>query len=381
MTKARIYLIFLVMGFGDLIGPLVSLVKQKLQISQFDASFIAFAGFIMFGTLSIPVGVLQARLGKKPVAIGGLILVLTGVTTPLIGLASYAGYLTAVLLLGAGVTILQVAGGPLLQEISAAGAFARNLTFGQFVKGIGTLSAPLIPILAYRYFDNRWELVFPIFAAGTVVALAAMFFHSKSQAGTLHAATFAACFALLINRRIAFLVLGIFLYVGAEVCISSMLPSILEKQYGYNLADYGMAGTGIFFLTLMTGRFAGSLVLARMRPSQFFLLSCTVALAGLTLLAFGSGVIGFVSAALVGLGFANLFPLVYSIAMELLPAKANEISGLMVTAICGGAIVPPVMGYVSEQTSLTIALAIPTLCIVYLMTIAIYERRRNASLA
>lgn len=379
MTKARIYLIFLVMGFGDLIGPLVSLVKEKLQISQFEASFIAFTGFIMFGTLSIPVGVLQARLGRKLVAIGGLILVLAGVTTPLIGLVSYAGYLTAVLLLGAGVTILQVAGGPLLQEVSAAGAFARNLTFGQFVKGIGTLSAPLIPILAYRCFDNRWELVFPIFAAGTVVALAAMIFHSKGQAGPLHAATFAECFALLTNRRIALLVLGIFLYVGAEVCISSMLPSIIEKQYGYNLADYGMAGTGIFFLSLMAGRFAGSIVLARMRPSQFFLLSCTIALAGLSLLAIGSDAIGFVAAALIGLGFANLFPLVYAIAMELLPTKANEISGLVVTAICGGAIVPPVMGYVSEHSSLTIALAVPTACIVYLTTLAIYGRKHYAS--
>ncbi len=372
-------MIFLVMGFGDLIGPLVSLVKEKLQISQFEASFVAFAGFIMFGTLSIPVGVMQARLGKKPVAIGGLILVLAGVTTPLIGLTSYAGYLTAVLLLGAGVTILQVAGGPLLQEVSAAGTFARNLTFGQFIKGIGTLSAPLIPVLAYRYFDNRWELVFPVFAAGTAVALVAMVFHSGSHSQGKSAATFADCLALLANRRIALLVLAIFLYVGAEVCISSMLPSILEKQYGYKLANYGMAGTGIFFLTLMAGRFGGTLVLSRMKPSAFFLVSCAVALGGLALLAAGSGVLGFVAAALIGVGFANLFPLVYAIAMDALPAKANEISGLMVTAICGGAFVPPVMGYLSEQSSLSVALAVPTACLLYLTAIAVAERKHHAT--
>lgn len=378
MRTVPIYLVFLVMGFGDLIGPLVSLVKENLQISQFEASIIAFAGFIMFGVLSIPVGVLQANLGKKPVAFGGLIFVLAGVSTPLLGLTSYSGYLTAVLLLGAGVTILQVAGGPLLQEISPAGSFARNLTFGQFIKGIGTLSAPLIPILAYRYFGNRWQLVFPVFAAGTVAAIIAMFFHS-SKVDAKSAATFSACLALLANRRIALLVLAIFLYVGAEVCISSMLPAILEKHYAYRLADFGMAGTGLFFLTLMAGRFLGTLVLARLRPASFLSISCFLAIAGLLLLAFGSGAAGFVAAALIGIGFANLFPLVYAIAMEALPEKANEISGLMVTAICGGAIIPPVMGYMSERTSLIVALVVPLACILYLTGIAIAERQHHAT--
>jgi FHS family L-fucose permease-like MFS transporter len=377
-SATPVYLVFLVMGFGDLIGPLVSLVKQNLQTSQFEASLLAFAGFIMFGILSIPVGVLQANVGKKPIAFGGLFLVLAGVTTPLIGLESFAGYLTAVLLLGAGVTVLQVAGGPLLQEVSPAGSFARKLTFGQFIKGIGALSAPLIPILAYRYFDNRWQLVFPIFAAGTVAAIIAMFFHS-SKVETQNAATLRACFALLRDTRIALLVLAIFVYVGAEVCMSSMLPAILEKQYGYRLADFGMAGTGIFFLTLMAGRFLGTLVLTRLRPANFFLLSCILALAGLSLLATGSGSLGFVAAALIGIGFANLFPLVYAIAIEALPEKANEVSGLMVTAICGGAIIPPVMGYMSERTSLIVALVVPAACLLYLTGIALAERKPHAS--
>lgn len=378
MRKVPIYLVFLVMGFGDLIGPLVSLVKENLQISQFEASFIAFAGFIMFGLLSIPVGVLQANWGKKPVAFGGLIFVLAGVTTPLLGLTSYSGYLTAVLLLGAGVTVLQVAGGPLLQEASPPGQFAQNVTFGQFVKGIGTLSAPLIPILAYRYFDNRWQLVFPIFGAGTLVAMLALFFHS-SQGENKKAATVAACVSLLANRRVALLVLAIFLYVGAEVCISSMLPAILEKNYGFRLADFGMAGTGLFFLSLMTGRFAGALVLNKIRPANFLLVCCALALAGLSLLATATGYVGFAAGILIGCGFANIFPLVYAISMDAFPTRANELSGLMVSAIAGGAILPPVMGYISEQGSLVTALIVPAACIVYITLIALHERKQHVA--
>ncbi|GAB4436782.1 MAG: MFS transporter [Turneriella sp.] len=378
MRTIPVYLIFLVMGFGDLIGPLVSLVKANLQITQFEASFIAFAGFILFGVLSIPVGVLQANWGKKPVAFGGLILVLAGVTTPLLGVNSYSGYLTAVLLLGAGVTVLQVAGGPLLQEASQPGKFAQNVTFGQFVKGIGTLSAPLIPILAYRYFDNRWQLVFPIFGAGTLVAMLALFFHS-SKGETKNAATVTACLALLANRRVGLLVLAIFVYVGAEVCISSMLPTILEQNYGFRLADFGMAGTGLFFLSLMAGRFAGTLVLNRIHPAAFLLVCCCMALAGLALLATATGYVGFAAAVLIGFGFANIFPLVYAIGMDAFPDHASELSGLMISAIAGGALLPPVMGYLAEQTSMVTALVIPAACIVYILLIALRFRSPHAA--
>lgn len=373
-----VYLVFLVMGFGDLIGPLVSLVKEKLQISQFEASFIAFAGFIMFGTLSIPVGVFQKQHGKKATTIVGLILVLMGLCTPVVGLTSYAGYLTAVLLLGAGVTILQVAGSPLLHEVSPPGSFARNLTFGQFIKGIGTLSSPLIPIIAYRYFNNRWELVFPAFAIASAITLLIML-RFRDAGKTESAASFRECFALLAHGRVSLMVLGIFLYVGAEVCMSSMLPSILEKKYGYTLSDYGMAGTGLFFVALMSGRFGGTFVLSQMRPASFFILSCAISLAGLILLAAGSGPLGFIAAALIGLGFANIFPLVFSITIEAYPDRASELSGLMVSAIAGGAIIPPLMGYLSEQTSLVTALVVPALCLVYLTALALNEVRKHGS--
>ena len=378
MRTLPIYLVFLVMGFGDLIGPLVSLVKERLQISQFQASFIAFAGFIMFGTLSIPVGVLQKRIGKKRTALGGLFLVLAGLTIPVAGLTSYGGYLAAVLVLGAGVTVLQVAGGPLLKDVSEPGSFARNVTFGQFVKGIGTLSAPLIPIIAYRYLDNRWELVFPVFAVATLLALLVISrLHTTGE--EVQAASLGECLALLGQGRISLLVLAIFLYVGAEVCMSSALPTLLEKQYGFRLADYGMAGTGLFFFSLMAGRFTGTLVLRKVRPAMFLLAVSLLSLAGLGLLAIGTGYTGFVAAALIGFGFANIFPLVYAIGLEAYPDHASELSGLMISAIAGGAMLPPVMGYLGEQTSMVTALAVPVACIVYILLLALRERSKHAA--
>lgn len=375
-----VFLVFLVMGFGDLIGPLVSLVKQKLSLTQFEASFIAFAGFIMFGTLSIPTGYFQQRFGKRVTVLAGLLLVLAGLLTPALGLTRYSIFLVAVLLLGAGVTVLQTAGSPLLHALSAAGAYARNLTFGQFIKGIGTLSSPLIPLLAFRYAGNRWEIVFVIFAAMTLLALfVAIFFirETAPEGATDPSASLAGIFGLLGQAGVAKMVLAIFLYVGAEVCMSSTLPAMLKEKGGYPASDIGMAGVGLFFLTIMAGRFGGTLVLRFLRPAAFYFISCIVSVAGLALLAFGHGFSGFIAACLIGLGFSNIFPLVFSLAIDAQPEKANELSALMVTAIAGGAIVPPVMGYVADHSTVQWSLVVPAVCLLYLTAVAVNSRRRE----
>lgn len=370
------------MGFGDLIGPLVSLVKQRLSLTQFEASFIAFAGFIMFGTLSIPTGYFQQRFGKRVTVIVGLALVLAGLVTPLAGLTRYAGYLMTVLLLGAGVTVLQTSGSPLLHALSAPGTYARNLTFGQFIKGIGTLSSPLIPLMAFRYFDNRWEIVFSIFAVLTVATLAIFMFSARTAPGENQPeqASVLKTVALLGNGAVFKMVLAIFLYVGAEVCMSSTLPGVVAES-GYRSADIGMAGVGLFFLTIMAGRFSGTLVLRHMRPATFYLWSCIVSAAGLILLAFGHGALSFVAACLIGLGFSNIFPLVFSLAIDAMPGKANELSALMVTAIAGGAIVPPVMGLVADHSSLQVSLVVPCICVLYLTVVAIGASRGGKAAA
>lgn len=377
-----VLLVFLVMGFGDLIGPLISLVKERLNLSQFEASFIAFAGFIMFGTLSIPTGYFQERFGKRITVIAGLVLVLAGLLAPLTGLTRYPGYLMAVLLLGAGVTVLQTAGSPLLHELSVPGTYARNLTFAQFIKGIGTLSSPLIPLLAYSYFNNRWEVVFGTFAIMTTLTLIIFGLSPKTSGSTnsVGQASLAKIFALLGDRVALKMVLAIFLYVGAEVSMSSTLPALLA-QSGQRSADIGMAGVGLFFLTIMAGRFSGALVLRYLKPTTFYLWSCMISAAGLVLLAVGHGTAGFVAACLVGLGFSNIFPLVFSLTIDAMPDKANELSALMVTAIAGGAIIPPIMGFVADHTTLQQSLVVPFGCVLYLVVVAIGAVREDKAAA
>ena len=169
-----VFLAFLAMGFGDAVGPFVGLAKNEFTLSNAEAFLIAFMGFIMFGLLSVPLGVYQARKGKKFILMLGLIVMFIGIVLPMTGLTSYVLLLVTVLLLGAGATILQVAGNPMMRDVSGEGRYSRNLSLAQFVKAIGSLTGPVIPVVAASYFGSGWKILFPIYAGALVITIASV---------------------------------------------------------------------------------------------------------------------------------------------------------------------------------------------------------------
>ena len=159
-----VFLAFLAMGFGDAVGPFVGLARDEFQLSNTVASLIPFVGFSMFGLLSVPFGLVQDRRGKKFVLMLGLLVALAGLLNASFGLTTFARFLLTILLMGAGAAILQVAGNPIMRDVSEPGRFARNLTLGQFVKAIGSLSGAIIPVVAASYFGAGWQVIFPVYA-------------------------------------------------------------------------------------------------------------------------------------------------------------------------------------------------------------------------
>jgi len=376
-----VFLAFLAMGFADAAGPFVSLAKQQFDLSNFTAQLVAFAGFIMFGILSLPVGVFQDRRGKKFVLIMGLSTMLAGVVIPAImGFSTFPLFLLTVLLLGAGATTLQVAGNPLMRDVSGEGKYSRNLSLAQFVKAIGSLSTTLIPVIAVRA-GLSWRVMFHIFSAALVLTLlsAATLRVETSPVASHETATFRSSLALLRNGYVATMVLAIFLYVGAEVSVSANVPIYLKDRYNIDIAKTGLLGTGLFFAALIIGRFSGGVVLTWIKPKVFFIITCLLSILGLLGLFAPVEALAVASFFIVGLGFANIFPLVFSITVDRMPENANALSGLMVTAIVGGAFLPPLMGFVAVATqSVQTAFLVPLLAILYITWAAVVELRNPA---
>ncbi|MBN3034424.1 MAG: MFS transporter [Bacteroidales bacterium] len=372
--SAAVFLVFLCMGFGDAVGPFVGLARDTFDLSNTMAQLIPFTGFIMFGLLSVPVGVLQDKTGKKFILMLGLIVALVGLVIPLFGgLNRYSLFLLTVLLLGAGATILQVAGNPVMRDVSPEGKYARNLSLGQFVKAIGSLSGPLLPVAAARWWGMGWEVVFPVYSAAlllTIIILSWARIREK-KGRKEHHASLMSCLSLLRSPFVRMMVAGIFLYVGAEVCMSSGIPLFLDARFGIDIRSLGVAGTGLFFLCIMTGRFLGSVVLNWMPAGRFLVLTSSLSILGILGLFSGNQAISVLGIIICGLGFANVFPLIFSITVDRMPERSNELSGLMVTAIVGGALLPPLMGVISDMTSVVAGFLVPLAAILYVLLTAL----------
>ncbi len=277
-----VFLAFLAMGFADAVGPFVSLAKNEFQLSNAVASLIPFVGFVMFGLLSIPMGVFQDKRGKKFVLMLGLVVALIGLLNAAFGLTSFARFLLTVLLVGAGAAILQVSGNPIMRDVSDEGKYARNLSLAQFVKAIGSLSGPMIPVLAAKYFGASWKVIFPIYAVALVVAVVAVAgLRVEEKKSEHHAATLRSCLALLSNGYVLMMVAAIFFYVGAEVSVSAGIPLYLKERFDIDINKVGLLGTGLFFTALTIGRFSGGVILNWIAPRKFFLVTCAVSVVAL----------------------------------------------------------------------------------------------------
>ena len=373
LKSTPIFLAFLVMGFGDVSGPLTSQLQSDFSLSNFEAGLVTFMAFIMFGLLSVPMGLFQDRKGRKQVLLLGLLAALIGMILPIIGkYESFILILGGLLFMGTGATLLQVAGNPIMRDVSPEGKYSRNLSFGQFVKAIGSLSGSLIPIVAARYWGLDWKLLFPIYGGVILLVVVILLItHIDEQAVNEKPATLKSCFGLLKNPYVLLMVIGIFLYVGSEVSMSAKLPNFLEAKFDYDIKEKGLLGTLFFFISLMTGRFLGGVILNWLSPKKFLIFTSLLSILGIAGLFFvSSQILAFVFIFIIGLGFANIFPLIFSITVDAMPERSNEISGLMVTAIIGGAIVPILFGGVADLFGLMAGFAVPGLCMVYILYIA-----------
>lgn len=376
-----IFLAFLCMGFGDVVGPMVSLAKDTFELTNFLATLLPFSGFLMFGILSIPMGVYQDRKGKKKVLLIGLAVAFIGLLLPILSgmygpivestsaelQSKFYVILGSILLLGAGATVLQVSGNPIMRDVSAPGMYSSNLSLGQSIKAIGSSLGFLLPPFALMA-GMDWTLLFPIYAVLILITFG--WTSTLNVEEVKHEdespASFKSCISLLKNKYVLMMVMAIFVYVGAEVSMSSGIPILLKENFGIEGFSLWLSW-GLFFLPILIGRFSGAAILTKIKPMKFLLITVILSIVGVLMLLVGNTFIAYTGIVLVGLGFANIFPLVFSITVDKMPERANELSGLMVTAIVGGAFIPPLMGIVADSTSVLLGFLVPLVCLIYIL--------------
>ena len=367
---------FFVMSFVDLVGIGVDRVSTDMNLSATLAQLIPSAAFLWFLLLSVPVGVMQSRLGKRFMLNIGMVVTALGLLVPYF-FYTFGMVLVGFALLGIGNTIVQVSANPLLVFVVAGNRASSFLSFSQFVKAIGSMiGAPLAGLLALRFGD--WKLLFLVF--GVVSLLSVLWLSSvKIDEGkqTEVKATFGSAFKLLGTGFVFLMVMSIFLVVGIDVGFNSNSGQFLIKQFGMDPVA-AESGRSVYFFGRMLGTFAGAIMLTRISSRKFFMWTSVLGIFSMAaILLIPSPVIAWGLVFMIGLAVANIFPLVFSITVEKYPERSNEISGLMMMAICGGAVIPLVIGMVSDLANVAVGMSILILCLIYLFSVSVYCLRKQ----
>ena len=362
---------FFIMGFVDIVGVATNYVKADFAgMNDKVAGLISLSCFLWFLILSIPTGMLMNKIGRKKTTLLSFAITTAAMLVPVVRY-DFTAVLVAFTMLGIGNTILQVALNPLVSNVVSPDKLTGTMTLGQFIKAVSSFLGPILTA-AFAGGVFGWKMVFPVYAA---VTLLGMVWLALSQINENRVdnpdISFARTFSLLKDNYIVLFFIGILVLVGVDVGMGVTFPKLLQERCGLPLEKAGM-GNSVYFLARTIGAFLGGLVLLKYPAGKFFKGSVLLALAGLLGLIVAKGLVSIlILVALFGLGYSNLFSIVFSTSMLRVPEMTNEVSALLIVGVCGGGVITPLLGVITDasgnQASAIIALTAAWLFMVFLI--------------
>ena len=349
MSKALPVLFgFFIMGFVDVVGIATNYVKRDFGLTDSVANLLPMMVFLWFAVFSIPTGLLMNKIGRKKTVVLSMVITFIAMLIPLL-VYQFEVILVAFALLGIGNTILQVSLNPLLTNVVRGDRLTSSLTWGQFIKAIASFLGPIIAGFAAASLGN-WKLLFPIFAFVTLLSSFWLYFTTINEEPISgKTSSFVECFKLLGDKTILLLFLGIFLVVGVDVGLNTTIPKFLMERCSIPLEDAGY-GTSLYFVARTMGAFIGAILLIRFSARKFFIISMVIAIAAMISALMLNDLWALrVTIFVLGFTVANVFSIIFSSALQKKPERANEISGLMIMGVSGGALFPWLMGVVSDS--------------------------------
>jgi FHS family L-fucose permease-like MFS transporter len=394
-------LFFIFGGITSLNDVIIPKLKELFTLNYTQAMLVQFCFFTAYALVGIPGARLVKRIGYMRGAVTGLLTMMAGclLFIPASQSAAYWVFLLAFFVLANGVVIVQVVANPLISMLGKAETTHSRLTFAQAFNSLGTTVLPYFGSMlilgslakvtadqlsgaeldAYRTAESQAIVHGYLgFAVALAVVAGVVWLFRNALKGEKHEASSGLAGLDLLKRpRFGLGALCIFLYVGAEVAIGSLIVSYLKQAHVMGLEEQAAGKLiGLYWGGAMVGRFIGSLVLRFVSPGKVL---AAVAIAAILLLAVSTHTTGTVSGySLLAVGLANaiMFPTIFSLACEKLGPRAADGSGIINVAIVGGAVIPLLTGFVADTTgSLSLALILPAICYAVIASFGWYARR------
>lgn len=420
--------LFFLWGFITvLVDSLIPRIRDLFTLTYFQAGLVQFAFFGAYFILSIPAGFLLSKIGYKRGIVAGLIIMAIGcfLFYPAASFREFNVFLLAYFVLAGGITVLQVAANPYVAVLGSESGAASRLNLSQAFNSLGTSIAPILGasfILSdkVRSSDEISEMTTaareayliseatavqtPFMVIASFIILLALVFVFVKLPTMLSSAPKGGYSSLLRNKSLLLGALGIFVYVGAEVAIGSylvnyfydmgltavvkqneVLAAIASTLLGQDLSvvsDYGILGAFVTFYWsgAMIGRFVGSYLTKVIRPSVVLSYFATSAVLMIVISSQSLGIVSMISILAVGLFNSIMFPTIFSLSLEGLDDLKPQASGILCTMIVGGAIIPPLYGYMTDLFGFKMAFLLLIVCYGYIIWYG-YQRSKKSLLA
>lgn len=411
--------LFFMWGFITvLVDALIPRLKEVFELTFLQAGLVQFAWFAAYGLLSIPGGNLISKIGYQRGILVGLATAGMGCLLfyPAAATRMYPLFLLALFVVAGGITILQVAANPYISVLGPDESASARLNLSQAFNSFGTTIAPVVAAsfllgdqilgseeigalgsadrLAYYQSEASAVQVPFVMLALAFFVLAGIVAAIKLPKILGESATSEASYSgVLNNPKLRFGAIAIFVYVGAEVALGSYMvnyglsldiveeiksSSVLSAMAGVAAMIKGVDVSGLdakgvlgalltfYWGGAMLGRFAGSGLMQKIRPFRLLSMAALLALVLIVASVTSSGVAAILL--LLGVGFCNsiMFPTIFTLAIEDLGDGKPQGSGVLCTAIVGGAFIPPAVGAIADGSGFALAFLLPMLCYGYI---------------
>lgn len=393
-------LFFIFGGITSLNDVIIPKLKDLFTLSYAQAMLVQSAFFAAYFIVSIPAAAIVRRIGYMRTAVVGLLTMTAGclLFIPASSSGVFATFLVALFVLASGITIVQVVANPLISLLGAPQTAHSRLTFAQAFNSLGTTVFPYVGAIlilgslatidpttlsgaaldAYRAAETQVVVKTYIGLAIALTVVAALVWHNRTKLVEAKApkVSMLRAFELLQQPRFAFGALCIFLYVGAEVAVGSVIVNYLMEANVLGLsAEEAGKHVPLYWGGAMVGRFIGAALLRMFSPGKVLACAAGMTIALLLVSANTSGMVSGWALLAVGLFNSIMFPTIFSLACEGLGERAAEGSGLICMAIVGGAIVPLLTGHAADAVGLKMALMVPVVCYALILCFGVFARR------
>ncbi len=404
----RIFVVALFFFFGGITSLndiIIPKLRELFTLSYAEVMLVQSAFFAAYFVISLPAAGVVRRIGYLPAAALGLALMTAGclLFIPASASALFATFLVALFVLAAGVTVVQVVANPLISLLGPPATAHSRLTFAQAFNSLGTTVFPYVgsglilrsisrvdpqalvgrALTAYRVRETH-VIMRAYLGLAVVLALLALLawlqrrrlLEARAQAGGARQSGAQQAWSLLRQARFSYGVLCIFLYVGAEVTIGSLMVSYLMQPSALHLAAQS-AGQHVSYYWggAMVGRFISAELLRLYSPGKVLAGAAAAVLCLLFVSSHSIGALSGWSLLAVGLFNSLMFPTIFSLACEGLGARAAQASGILCVAIVGGALIPLATGHAADLLGLKSALFVPAICYAGILGFGIFARR------